>query len=218
MTSAVHALVDAPWGAIHVAASDRGIVALDLMAPTEGFLNSLRRRGHEIEGPGAPARRESRHDLLERVVTALRAYLGGEPERFELPLDLGTRPDWDRAVLDGVRGIPWGAVSSYGRVARRIGRPGAARAVGGAVGRNAIGILIPCHRVIAGDGSLGGYGGAWYGTREALLAVKRKYLRWRGSGSRRSGWKTDPRCTPVQSGASATSTLPDVTVTRPGRR
>jgi methylated-DNA-[protein]-cysteine S-methyltransferase len=71
-------------------------------------------------------------------------------------------------------------VTSYGRVARRIGRAGAARAVGGAVGRNPIGLLIPCHRVIAGDGSLGGYGGAWFGTREALLEVKRTLLELEG--------------------------------------
>jgi methylated-DNA-[protein]-cysteine S-methyltransferase len=71
-------------------------------------------------------------------------------------------------------------VTSYGRVARRIGRPGAARAVGGAVGRNPIGIVIPCHRVVAGDGSIGGYGGDWWGSREALLEVKRELLRLEG--------------------------------------
>ena len=72
--------------------------------------------------------------------------------------------------------MPWGEVTSYGRLAREIGRPGAARAVGGAVGRNPIGLIVPCHRVIAGDGSLGGYGGSWLGDREALLAIKRRLL------------------------------------------
>jgi methylated-DNA-[protein]-cysteine S-methyltransferase len=67
-------------------------------------------------------------------------------------------------------------VTSYGRLARSIGRPGAARAVGAAVGRNPIGLIIPCHRVIAGDGSLGGYGGGWSGEREALLDIKRRLL------------------------------------------
>ena len=66
---------------------------------------------------------------------------GREP--FDLPLDLSGLSAWDRAVLDGVRRIPWGRTESYGGVARMIGRPGAARAVGGAVGRNPIGVIIP---------------------------------------------------------------------------
>jgi methylated-DNA-[protein]-cysteine S-methyltransferase len=75
-----------------------------------------------------------------------------------------------------VRGIGWGEVTSYGRVARAIGRPGAARAAGGAIGRNPIGLAIPCHRVIAGDGTIGGYGGEWFGSRETLLEIKRELL------------------------------------------
>ena len=88
--------------------------------------------------------------------------------------------DWDRRVLEGVRTIPRGATASYGEVARRIGKPGAARAVGGAVGRNPIGLLIPCHRVIAGDGTLGGYGGSWFGSREELLGLKERLLELEG--------------------------------------
>jgi methylated-DNA-[protein]-cysteine S-methyltransferase len=76
--------------------------------------------------------------------------------------------------------VPYGQVTSYGRLAREIGRPGAARAVGGAVGRNPIGLAIPCHRVIAADGSLGGYGGDWWGTREQLLEIKRELLEREG--------------------------------------
>ena len=69
-----------------------------------------------------------------------------------------------------------GTTASYGEIARIIGRPGAARAVGGAVGRNPISLAIPCHRVIAGDGSLGGYGGGWWGGRQAGLDLKRELL------------------------------------------
>ena len=89
---------------------------------------------------------------------------------------------WDEAVLGQVRRIGWGEVTSYGRVARAIGRRGAARAVGGAVGRNPIGLAIPCHRVIAGDGSIGGYGGDWFGSREELLDIKRELLGCEGVG------------------------------------
>jgi O-6-methylguanine DNA methyltransferase len=84
------------------------------------------------------------------------------------------------AVLEAVRRVPLGQVTSYGRLARAIGRPGAARAVGGALGRNPIGLAIPCHRVIAGDGSLGGYGGDRWGSREDLLALKRALLEHEG--------------------------------------
>ncbi len=75
-----------------------------------------------------------------------------------------------------MRELPPGATASYGDVARMIGKPGAARAVGGAVGRNPIGLAIPCHRVIAGDGTLGGYGGGWWGGRQAGLELKRELL------------------------------------------
>ena len=95
-------------------------------------------------------------------------------------VDLRVRSNWDRLVLDGVRGIAPGRVAGYGQVARSVGRPGAARAVGGAVGRNPIGILIPCHRVIAGDGTIGGYGGDWFGSRDERLAIKRALLRLEG--------------------------------------
>jgi methylated-DNA-[protein]-cysteine S-methyltransferase len=174
VTAASYALVDAPWGPIHVAATDAGIVALEVMTPTDAFLEGLSRRG--LEPTSERAGSTNRHDVLARAIVELEAYLRGEPRPLDLSIDLGPRRAWDRDVLGGVRGVPWGRVSTYGRIARRIGRPGAARAVGGAVGRNPIGLFIPCHRVIAGDGTIGGYGGAWYGTREAMLAVKRELL------------------------------------------
>jgi methylated-DNA-[protein]-cysteine S-methyltransferase len=110
---------------------------------------------------------------LEREVAE---HLAGTREAFSLPVVLEGVGNWDRRVLEGVRAIPRGATASYGEIARRIGSPGAARAVGGAVGRNPVGLLIPCHRVIAGDGTLGGYGGSWFGSREELLALKRALL------------------------------------------
>jgi methylated-DNA-[protein]-cysteine S-methyltransferase len=167
--------VDAPWGPIHLAVTPRGVAALEVMTPPDLFAERLGRRF-----PGPVERSSS--DLLDRAVAAVEAFLAGRPAALsELPIELarGTSP-WDRAVFDGVRRVPWGDVTSYGRLARSIGRPGAARAAGGAVGRNPIGLLIPCHRVIAGDGSIGGYGGDWYGSREQLLDVKRELLALEG--------------------------------------
>jgi methylated-DNA-[protein]-cysteine S-methyltransferase len=161
-----------------VAASDDAIVALELHTETARFVGGLEARLRAAVEP-TPSR-GPRRDLLDRAATELGAYLRGERRTFDLSLDLGGQREWDRAVLGGVSDIPWGHVTSYGRLARRIGRTGAARAVGGAVGRNPIGLLIPCHRVIAGDGTLGGYGGDWWGTRDAMLAVKRTLLELEG--------------------------------------
>jgi methylated-DNA-[protein]-cysteine S-methyltransferase len=172
-------VLPAPWGPIHVAASDDAIVALELHTETARFVGGLEGRLRGAIEPGLSARGRRRH-LLDQAAMELEAYLRGDRRTFDLPIDLDGQRDWDRAVLGGVTGIPWGRVTSYGRLARRIGRTGAARAVGGAVGRNPIGLLIPCHRVIAGDGTLGGYGGDWWGTREALLDVKRMLLELEG--------------------------------------
>ena len=83
-------------------------------------------------------------------------------------------------MLEAVAAIPYGRTASYGEIARRIGAPRAARAVGGAVGRNPISLLIPCHRVIAADGTIGGYGGDGWGSREDRLAIKRGLLEGEG--------------------------------------
>lgn len=167
------AVLPAPWGSVHVAADDEAVLALAVLTPTDAFVAALERRfGRPVE----TTRTGRAGALLDRAVNQIEAYLLGERRSFDLPIRLDDRPAWDRSVLGGVREVSWGSVSSYGGIARLIGRPGAARAVGAAVGRNPIGLLIPCHRIIAGDGSIGGYGGAWYGTRERLLDIKRELL------------------------------------------
>jgi methylated-DNA-[protein]-cysteine S-methyltransferase len=163
------------FGPVHVAVDGRSVVALELMTTIDAFRAGLARRlGDEtIEaGVAAPAQRR----LLATVEDELAEYDAGRRRAFDLPIDLGGASDWDRRVLEGVRRIPYGAVTSYGRLAMAVGARGAARAVGGAVGRNPIGLLVPCHRVIAGDGSLGGYGGAWSGTVQESLTLKRMLL------------------------------------------
>ena len=140
----------------------------------------VRRHGTTPVDRGDLADDDPRRRLLDRTVRALERWMAGEREPFDLPLDLTGASAWDRAVLDGVRRIPWGTTESYGGVARMIGRPGAARAVGGAVGRNPIGVIIPCHRVIAGDGTLGGYGGDAWGSHRERRELKRDLLRVEG--------------------------------------
>jgi methylated-DNA-[protein]-cysteine S-methyltransferase len=169
------AAVDAPWGPIHVATTADAVVGIAVLSPPEPFVDDVARRtGRELTRGGGSG-------LLDRAVAAIEAFLAGRPEPIAaLPLDLADRGTWDRAVLGGVRTVGWGEVTSYGRLARAIGRRGAARAVGGAIGRNPIGLAIPCHRVIAGDGTIGGYGGDWFGSREQLLEIKRELLALEG--------------------------------------
>ena len=101
----------------------------------------------------------------------LREYFAGRRKKFTVALDLdGT--DFQRASWEAMRKIPYGKTISYGDQARSIGKPKAFRAVGSANGRNPIPIIVPCHRVLAGDGSLGGY--------SLGLAMKRKLLALEG--------------------------------------
>ena len=97
-------------------------------------------------------------DGLAAVVEQLEAYFAGSRETFDVPLALaGT--DFQRRVWEGLLEIPYGETMSYGELARRVGRPGASRAVGLANGRNPVAIIVPCHRVIGANGTMTGYGG-----------------------------------------------------------
>ena len=108
----------------------------------------------------------------------LEAFLAGRPVRDKdrPPIDLTDRNPWDRRVLEAVLTIPWGQTASYGQIARQVGSPRASRAVGGALGRNPIMFLIPCHRVIASDGTLGGWGGDRWGDTDHRLRDKQDLL------------------------------------------
>ena len=106
--------------------------------------------------------------LLETAVAQLEAYAAGEPVRFTVPLDLPAGTAFQRAVWRTLRKIPRGETRSYAWVARQIGKPQAVRAVGSACGANPVVIVVPCHRVVASDGSLGGFG--------AGLPLKRRLL------------------------------------------
>ena len=170
--------VAAPWGPLRIATTARGLAALDQLVTHEAFIERLERRfGGSPIALEAAAQDELAAVNARTARAAVEAFVAGDLGALEsLVVDLEDRPAWDRRVLDAVRGIPPGQTASYGTVARMIGKPGAARAVGGAVGRNPVGLAIPCHRVIAGDGTLGGYGGSWWGGRQAGLELKRELL------------------------------------------
>ena len=101
----------------------------------------------------------------------LQCYFDGEMLTFPDKLDLEGATDFQQVVWNATRSIPYGEVRSYAWVAKRIGRPGACRAVGGALARNRFPIIVPCHRVVASDGTLGGFGGG-LGLKKHLLSIE----------------------------------------------
>jgi methylated-DNA-[protein]-cysteine S-methyltransferase len=105
-----------------------------------------------------------------RARQQLQEYFAGKREEFDLPLHV-TGTEFQVQVLDELQRIPYGETTSYGDIAKRIGRPKAVRAVGAANGRNPIPIIIPCHRVIGSSGDLTGFGGG-LDTKEALLRLE----------------------------------------------
>lgn len=96
---------------------------------------------------------------LVEAVRQVREYLARERTTFDLPLDLHAATDFQRSVYGELARVPHGRLTTYGGLARALGRPGAAQAVGQAVGANPVPIVIPCHRVVAADGKLGGFSG-----------------------------------------------------------
>lgn len=101
------------------------------------------------------------------VRAQLREYFDGERESFDIRLS-PAGPQFFLRVWDELRQVPYGATISYGELARRVGRPSAARAVGAANGRNPISVIVPCHRVVGADGGLTGYGGGMERKRRLL--------------------------------------------------
>ena len=110
--------------------------------------------------------------LSDEAARQVRQYLAGERRDFDLPLaPAGT--DFQRTVWQALGEIPYGQTRTYGEIAAAIGRPGAARAVGAAAGRNPLWLVVPCHRCVGRGGALTGYaGGLW--RKERLLALERK--------------------------------------------
>ena len=141
-----------PLGPMLAAASDAGVCLLEFadrrMLPAQ--LASVRRRVGPVNG--------GEHELLDRLGEDLEAYFAGRLSDFSVPLD-APGSEFQERVWAELRRIPFGETISYRELAARVGSPAASRAVGRANGSNRIAIVIPCHRVVAAGGGLGGYGG-----------------------------------------------------------
>jgi methylated-DNA-[protein]-cysteine S-methyltransferase len=163
-------LLSSPVGELLLAATGKGLCLVEFHQgqerPSDGF-TSLN------EGEVRAAERE-----LDRASAALEAYFGGRRSGFELPVDMCLVTPFVRRVLERLRRVGYGELTTYGALARAV--ESSPRAVGRAMASNPMPIVIPCHRVIASDGTLGGYSSG--------LERKRKLLALEGNAELSGGW------------------------------
>jgi len=164
----VHTVVDSPVGPLTLVAAGRALIGL--------YMDQQRHR------PPAEAFGEPYCTPFTEAIRQLEEYFAGHRTEFDLPITLGGTP-FQRTVWAALRKIPYGETVTYGQLAERIGRPRAVRAVGLANGRNPIGIIVPCHRVVGATGGLTGYGGGLE-RKQHLLNVERRGVERRGADQR----------------------------------
>jgi len=158
-----------PLGPMIAGATDEGVCLLEF-AERRMLETQLRRLARQIGAGFVPGSNE----LLDRLNEELSEYFAGRLRRFSVPLVIGGT-EFQRRVWECLRDIPYGETRTYGEQATAIGRPSAVRAVGRANGDNRIAIVIPCHRVVGGNGKLTGYGGGLWRKR-ALLEHEQQTL------------------------------------------
>ena len=153
-----------PVGRVFVAATDVGLARVSFDPSEVKFVAALRQLKMDVVKSA---------EKVSEITVEIEAYFAGKRRAFDVPIDLRRVSPFQRSVLMAARAVPAGQVVSYHEIARRIGRPGASRAVGQALGHNPAPIVIPCHRVVASDGGLGGYSGG--------LEIKAKLLKMEGA-------------------------------------
>ncbi len=163
MDKASYTIIDTKIGKLGLVATRLGLARLDF-SPGAGYEDELRKH--------FDVKRDDRNALLKEAKAQLEAFLEGKLKKFDIALDMrGT--EFQKKTWNALLTIPYGEVVSYAFIARKIGHPNAARAVGMANHANPLPIVVPCHRVIGKDGSLTGYGGGLK-IKKALLAIEGK--------------------------------------------
>lgn len=171
MTLSLISVIQTPFGPFWLWAGDLGICAAGSLYAA-GFGSEVRSDDlRRLARYGVPAPQPGELPVLEDAAVQLQAYFAGQRREFTLPLDLRGTP-FQRAVWQALLQLPYGATTTYGEIARQLGKPGGAQSVGQAVGQNPIAVIVPCHRVIGRDGSLTGYAGGLE-RKQALLALER---------------------------------------------
>jgi len=156
-------LMASPVGELKLVASEKGLVAIlwENDNPRRVLLGEMKN--------------DVRQPILLETERQLKEYFEGKRQEFSIPLDMrGTA--FQKNVWEALLAIPFGETRSYGQLAKQLGRPSAARAVGGASGRNPLSIVVPCHRVIGASGELTGFAGG-IGAKERLLKIESQNAR-----------------------------------------
>jgi methylated-DNA-[protein]-cysteine S-methyltransferase len=164
-TQWVQKIVPSPLGELRLVASPQGLAGV-------WFVQRQRHEPDTDERASWPTVAD--HSLLDAAARQLNDYFLGKRQVFELPLDLQQGTPFQQSVWRSLLDIACGETTSYGNLAARIGRPQAVRAVGAAVGRNPLGIVVPCHRVVGAGGKLTGYAGG-LDRKQALLLLERNH-------------------------------------------
>ena len=152
-------------GPVRVACSARGVTDVGIRTSRKAFLNGLKR----VHGPGASFVEDALP--FRELFGIFESYFAGGRVEFDLPLDLSGSA-FTEAVWGVLSSIPRGETISYATAASRAGSPGAARAAGTACAANPVPIIVPCHRVVRADGTLGGYSGGGAAIKSALLRIE----------------------------------------------
>ena len=134
-------------------------LGLILLAISHDALSALWFDGQRHQPDPTPWPEAPNHPVANQTRAQLDDYFAGQRTAFDLPLDLSSGTAFQQAVWRALLTIPAGSTRSYGAISAEIGRPTAVRAVGGAIGRNPVSILVPCHRVVGASGALTGYAG-----------------------------------------------------------
>ncbi len=163
----VYRYVESPLGSLIIGATSQGCCLLEFKDRYgESEINSRYKKWYQVDCV------KGSHPTLDRLENELKEYFNGKLCDFSIPLDLrGT--NFEKSVWNELLKIPYGETVSYGDIAKTIGNPTASRAVGRANGNNPVAIVVPCHRVIASNGTLHGYGGGLW-RKEKLLALESK--------------------------------------------
>lgn len=154
-----------PFGRLFVASTERGVCLVLTRPSGKRFKKDLRKESDQEA--------KVDHRALRPVMEQFREYFAGKRKEFDVSIDILKGTKFQRCVWKRLEKIPFGEVSTYGQIARAVGLPGGARAVGQANARNPVSIIVPCHRVVAAGGKIGGYGGG--------LKMKRHLLELEGS-------------------------------------
>ena len=154
--------ITSPWGPLLLTGTEKSVCSCDFLNGKDigNLLTRLQKLNHDALIKEDP-------QPLASAVDGLKRYFAGEPENLDQPLDL-QGSQFQMQVWSKLREIPTGKVATYGEIAVRMGRPRSARAVGQACGRNPVVLFVPCHRVVAAHGGLGGFGSGLH-LKEALL-------------------------------------------------